>query len=51
MNQIKNEPNRGFPYQPPSNEIKEKYAHIFNLKKPVEERFLKLLFDKIIALL
>lgn len=50
MNQIKNEPTEAFPYQPPSNEIKEKYAHIFNLKKPVEERFLKLLFDKIIAL-
>ena len=50
MNQINKEPIEAFPYQPPSHEIKEKYVHIFNLKKPLDERFLKLVFDKIIAL-
>ena len=43
------EPIEAFPYKPPSEEIKIKYAHIFNLSGPLQVRFFKLLFDKIVA--
>jgi lipopolysaccharide/colanic/teichoic acid biosynthesis glycosyltransferase len=45
------EPKEAFPYKPPSNEIKIKYAHIFELKEPLSDRFIKKLFDKIVALI
>lgn len=44
------EPKEAFPYKPPSEEIKVKYSHIFNIDKPIAERWLKLLFDKVVAL-
>lgn len=45
------EPLKAFPYKPPSNEIKQKYAYIFSLNKDLPPRFLKSLFDKVLALL
>lgn len=49
MSQI--EPKEAFPYKPPSEEIKRDYYHIFELNKPLPERFFKVLFDKLVALL
>lgn len=43
------EPKEAFPYQPPSQEIKERYQHIFALKQPLKDKFPKLLFDKLAA--
>jgi lipopolysaccharide/colanic/teichoic acid biosynthesis glycosyltransferase len=43
------EPKEAFPYKPPSDELLLKYPHIFNLKEPLPPRFLKILFDKIVA--
>ncbi len=45
-----NEPEIAFPYRPPSEEVRRKYAHIFALTTPLEERLPKLVFDKIIGL-
>jgi lipopolysaccharide/colanic/teichoic acid biosynthesis glycosyltransferase len=45
------EPREAFPYKPPSEEIKQKYRHIFELDKPLNDRFLKLVFDKVVAAL
>lgn len=50
MNEI-NEPAEAFPYKPPTAEIKEKYAHIFNIKSRLPSRLGKLLFDKVLSLL
>ena len=44
-----NEPQKAFPYKPPSEEIKLKYAHIFNLKNSLPNKRLKLVFDKVIS--
>ncbi|MDA3930798.1 MAG: sugar transferase [Prolixibacteraceae bacterium] len=44
-----NEPVEAFPYLPPTNEIKEKYKALFELKKPLKVPLPKLLFDKILA--
>jgi lipopolysaccharide/colanic/teichoic acid biosynthesis glycosyltransferase len=44
------EPSEAFPYKPPSDEIKEKYSHIFEIKKPLPPRLLKLAFDKMVSL-
>lgn len=47
---IKNpEPTEAFPYTPPTDEIKAKYAHIFEITEPLRPRFFKLVFDKLIA--
>ena len=43
------EPEKAFPYQPPSEHVKEKYEYIFKIKKPVKDRLLKTIFDKIVA--
>lgn len=43
------EPNEAFPYTPPTDKIKIKYAHIFEIKKPLPERFIKQAFDKIVS--
>ena len=43
------EPEEAFPYQPPSDEVRKKYAHIFELSGPLPNRFLKKLFDKLVA--
>ena len=44
------EPEEAFPYKPPTNEIKQKYQHLFELRRPLPPRFFKTLFDKIVAL-
>jgi lipopolysaccharide/colanic/teichoic acid biosynthesis glycosyltransferase len=42
---------KAFPYRPPAEKIREKYAHIFALEGPLRDRPLKLLFDKVVAVL
>ena len=46
---IINEPKEAFPYKPPSDEIRAKYAHIFEINEPLSPRFFKLAFDKFVA--
>ena len=41
-----NEPSEAFPYTPPSDFIKKKYSHIFEIENPLPSRFLKSFFDK-----
>lgn len=43
------EPKEAFPYRPPSTEIRQRYAHIFQLDAPVPSRFAKLIFDKLVS--
>jgi lipopolysaccharide/colanic/teichoic acid biosynthesis glycosyltransferase len=43
------EPTEAFPYTPPTEEIKAKYAHIFEINEPLSPRFFKLAFDKLVA--
>tara|TARA_B100000989_G_scaffold298658_2_gene288981 strand:- start:392 stop:1105 length:714 start_codon:yes stop_codon:yes gene_type:complete len=45
------EPLGAFPYKPPTEEIKQKYAHIFIIDEPLPPRFWKFLFDRLISLL
>ena len=45
------EPKEAFPYKPPTDEIKQKYHHIFELSEPLPGRFFKVLFDKLVAFL
>lgn len=45
------EPIEAFPYTPPTEEIKERYREIFELNQPIKIRFLKLVFDKLVALI
>ena len=45
------EPNESFPYTPPTDEIKAKYAHIFEITEPLPSRFFKLAFDKLAAII
>jgi len=47
----KPEPKEAFPYKPPDETIKQKYSHIFELDKPLDDRFLKVVFDKVVAAL
>lgn len=47
---MKLEPKEAFPYESPSDFIKETYSHIFDIEKPLKPRFIKLLFDKLIGL-
>ncbi len=44
------EPKEAFPYKPPSTEIIQKYRHVFELTETLPARFLKVSFDKVIAL-
>lgn len=44
------EPKEAFPYKPPTDEIRLKYKHIFELERNLPPRFLKTLFDKFIAI-
>jgi lipopolysaccharide/colanic/teichoic acid biosynthesis glycosyltransferase len=46
----KTEPVEGFPYKAPTDEILQKYHHIFELKEELPPRFLKSTFDKLVAL-
>ncbi len=48
---MKNEPKQAFPYKPPSKEIFNKYPHLFKLKRPLPQRLIKTLFDKLIAVI
>lgn len=50
MMNVNSEPIEAFPYTPPTEEIKEKYREIFELNQPIKIRFLKLVFDKLVAL-
>lgn len=43
------EPKEAFPYKPPTDFIKNKYRHIFELQGPLPVRLPKLLFDKLVA--
>lgn len=43
------EPKEAFPYKPPTPEIREKYAPIFELKESLPPRFFKTFFDKLVA--
>jgi lipopolysaccharide/colanic/teichoic acid biosynthesis glycosyltransferase len=45
------EPIEAFPYKSPTNEIKQRYGHIFELKESLQPRFFKVLFDKVVALI
>jgi lipopolysaccharide/colanic/teichoic acid biosynthesis glycosyltransferase len=45
------EPKEAFPYKPPTDEIRTRYRHVFELTEPLEPRFFKLLFDKSVAAL
>ena len=45
------EPIQAFPYKPPTLEIVTKYAHIFELNKPLPSRIYKQCLDKIISIL
>lgn len=45
------EPTEAFPYTPPTDDIKEKFAHIFALKEDLPSRFFKTLFDKFLAVI
>lgn len=47
----KPEPKEAFPYKPPTEEVRLKYQHIFQLDKPLPNRFFKVLFDKLAAFL
>jgi len=44
------EPKEAFPYKPPTPEIKEQYAEIFQTEKPIKVPLPKLVFDKLVAL-
>jgi len=44
------EPKEAFPYQPPTEEIKEKYKELFEIKQNLKVPFPKLVFDKLLAL-
>ena len=44
------ESSKSFPYKPPSKLIKKRYAHIFALENEIPSKFLKLFFDKILAI-
>lgn len=44
------EPKEAFPYKPPTEEIRQKYQHVFELKEPLPRRFFKTAFDKLVAL-
>tara|TARA_B100000795_G_C22779360_1_gene431497 strand:+ start:483 stop:1202 length:720 start_codon:yes stop_codon:yes gene_type:complete len=46
---ITTEPKQAFPYESPSQELKEKYPHIFSLTTPLPRRLTKIIFDKIIS--
>lgn len=45
------EPKEAFPYKAPDDFIKKKYNYIFQLKKPLDDRLLKVFFDKLTAMI
>jgi len=40
-----------FPYKPPTDFIKQKYSYIFHKQFSIKQKYLKLIFDKITALI
>ena len=44
------EPKEAFPYKPPTDEIRQKYAHIFQIEGELPLRYFKTLFDKVVAI-
>ncbi|WIM07000.1 MAG: sugar transferase [Candidatus Nitricoxidivorans perseverans] len=40
------EPDGAFPYTPPSEETQAKFSHVFSLRAPLKDRFVKTAFDK-----
>jgi lipopolysaccharide/colanic/teichoic acid biosynthesis glycosyltransferase len=44
------EQKEAFPYKPPTEEIKQKYRHVFEMREALPYRFFKILFDKLVAL-
>lgn len=48
---LPNEPEEAFPYKPPTEELKLKYAHIFALTGPLPNRAFKRIFDIVISAL
>ena len=45
------EPNKAFPYEPPSIEIKRNYSYISANQFSLQSRYLKLIIDKLVSLL
>jgi lipopolysaccharide/colanic/teichoic acid biosynthesis glycosyltransferase len=45
------EPTKAFPYKPPTLEIKQRYSYLFANQFSLKNRYLKLAFDKLFALL
>ena len=43
------EPQKAFPYKPPTIEIKRKYSYIFDEQFSVKQKYSKLIFDKVLA--
>ena len=43
------EPTEAFPYKPPTDTIRQRYAHIFQMQGPLPARFFKTAFDKLVA--
>lgn len=42
-------PPEAFPYQPPTEEIRRKYRHLFEMTEPLPRRFIKVAFDKMVS--
>jgi lipopolysaccharide/colanic/teichoic acid biosynthesis glycosyltransferase len=45
------EPKEAFPYRPPDAAIREKYRHVFEIDRPLDDRLAKVVFDKSVAAL
>lgn len=45
------EPKGAFPYQPPTEEIRWKYRHQFEMTEPLVPRFVKVAFEKVVAVI
>ena len=49
MKNINKEPKKAFPYKPPSEYIKKNYSYIFHEQFSLQQKYLKLIFDKTFA--
>lgn len=45
------EPKEAFPYRPPDAAVREKYRHVFEIDRPLNDRLAKVIFDKSVAVL
>jgi lipopolysaccharide/colanic/teichoic acid biosynthesis glycosyltransferase len=43
------EPKEAFPYQPPTEQIRQQYHHLFAMTEPLLPRFAKVVFEKMVA--